>query len=48
MLGLDLRTGFAVRGRSADAEGNDVPTVVGAITTSWFVQAALEWHLRWR
>jgi hypothetical protein len=48
MLGLDLRTGFAVRGRSADAEGNDVPTVVGETTFSWFVQAALEWHLRWR
>jgi hypothetical protein len=48
MLGLDLRTGFAVRGRGEDAEGNNVPTVVGETTFSWFVQAALEWHLRWR
>jgi hypothetical protein len=48
MLGLDLRTGFAVRGRSEDTEGYVVPTVVGETTFSWFVQAALEWHLRWR
>lgn len=50
-IALDLRTGFASRGRSLDREPSPdavaEPTLIGGATFDGFVQAGLEYHWQW-
>lgn len=49
---LDLRAGFASRGRSLDKEPSEdavaEPTIIGGATFDGFVQAGLEYHWQWK
>jgi len=48
---LDLRAGFASRGRSLDKEPSpdavSEPTIIGGATFDGFIQAGLEYHWQW-